>query len=187
MPDALFTIPGIALAGGGAAAELGGGIIGAIGAENAGSAAAAGYLAEGKAQADAYTANANIQGANAAQARFATERQTQDLQYNANRLLGRQQALYGAAGVTGAGNPFDVMEDTEAQVHREALNLFYTGDAAATQAGNQYNFDIQAASAAVAAANARAKAARATADTNATSSILSGIGNAVSMAAKFNL
>lgn len=152
------------LAGAGAITAIGGGVFGAIGAEQAGSATAKGLLE-----------NAAVQGTNAAQARFAAGTQTQALDYMTNRLEGKQRALYGAAGVNpNTGNPLDVMADTEAQSRQQALNLWYAGNFAATSAGQQAEFDTQ-----------EAQAAKDAANTQATSSVLGGVGSALSIVGKF--
>lgn len=166
-----FNIPGVGsvggsdlLAGAGALTALGGGIFGAIGATQAGNATAAGLLE-----------NAQVQGTNAAQARYAAGTQTQALDYATNRLEGQQRSQYGAGGVDpNTGNPLDVMGDTEAQQRLAAQNLWYAGNFAATSAGQQSAFDVQ-----------EAAAAKQAASTQATSAILGGVGGALGIVAKF--
>lgn len=152
------------LAGAGAVTALGGGVLGAIGAQQAGSATAQGLLE-----------NAAVQGTNAAEARYSATTQTAALGYLTNRLLGKQRADYGAAGVSPtSGSPLDVVADTREQARQQALNLWYAGNFAATSAGEQAQFDTQ-----------EAKAAKQAASTSATSSILGGVGSALGIVGKF--
>lgn len=146
---------------------LAGGIVGAIGAANTASGQAAAYEAEAKGyEADAAAAGqtgANIWGANA--------RQDQQANYQANELIGRQRAAYGAANVNPAsGSPLDVLADTKAEVRTAAMNRFYTAQTRAQAAGQQYTLDEQNA----AAARSAAATARESGTLGIISSVLSG-------------
>lgn len=144
-----------ALGGASGLMSLAGGILGAQGAQQAGAA-----------QAQAYGMNAAAAGTTAANARLSAARQTQQLTYRRNELIGSQRAGYAAGGVSpDGGTPLDVLGDSEDQVRQQALNLFYGGDMAGRSAGDQVAGDLMA-----------AKAAREAADTSSTASILGGIG-----------
>lgn len=149
---------------GGAVFSVAGGILGAIGAQQA-----------GDAQAAAYQANAGVAGTTAANARLSLNRAQQQSDYLANRLVGRQRAGYAAGGVGAAsGSPLDVLGDTEEQIKVEAMNRFYAGEAAAKTASDQASFDATA-----------ARRAHQAADIGSFSAILSGVGQGVSQLARF--
>jgi hypothetical protein len=138
--------------------DIAGGILGAIGAQQAGAASAAGYQA-----------NALSAGTTAANTNLSLNRQGQQQQYNENKLIGRQRVGYAAGGLNPAsGSPLDVMGDTENQYKVEAMNRFYQGEEAGTQANQQATYDTQ-----------EAQAARSAADTLSISDILGGIGGAL--------
>jgi hypothetical protein len=162
IPNTIFGAPsGDILGGAGAITSLAGGIIGGIGALQAGNAQAQGYLN-----------NMAVAGEQAAQELFQFNRQRQAQQYQENRLIGRQRALYGAGGVSaGGGSPLDVMGDTANQIKLQALNLAYAKRFAQTGAAEQGNADIQA-----------AQAAKEAASTNFFGDIIGGIGSAAKLA-----
>lgn len=163
---------------GGAAAGVGGGILGAIGAEQAASGTAAADLA----RAQGYAFDAASQGTTAGNIWSATARENTQANYEANRVLGAQRAAYGAAGVNpNSGTPLDLLADTEAEIKREAMNRFYTGEARATAAGQQYTADQMAAQ----AARQAASEARSAGTTGAFSAILGGVGSALGSFGKF--
>ena len=96
----------------GAGADVLGGVVGAIGAEQAG----AGTAAADRAAAQGYQDNALSAGTTAANTRTSLARSQVSADYDLNKTLGRQGALYGAAGIGPGGSPLDVMGDTEAQI-----------------------------------------------------------------------
>ena len=49
------------------------------------------------------------------------------------KMLGKQRALYGKAGVTFEGSPLLVMEETAAEAELDALAIRYSGDIAASR------------------------------------------------------
>lgn len=139
LPSTIYGAPtGDVAAGIGAATDVAGGIIGAIGAQQAGAAQARGYMN-----------NMQIVGDQTAQELYQFGRTRVAQLYNQNRVLGTQRARYGAAGVeAGAGSPLDVMGDTANQIKVQALNLAYAQKFAQASAAQQGQADLEAAQAA---------------------------------------
>lgn len=146
----------------GDAAGLAGNIISGIGA-----------LQAGKAQAQGYMNNMAVAGDRAAQEMFQYNRQRLAEGYAENKLIGKQRAAYGAAGVgaSGGGTPLDVMGDTENQIKLQALNLAYA------------KRFVQAGAAATGAADVQAAdAAKKAGDMGFLGDLIGGIGNAAKLA-----
>lgn len=152
------------LGGLGAAGSLAGGILGGIGAENAGAA---------QAQADQQNAlMAGIQSANDWETLL---RQNQQTTWNENATLGAQKAEYGAAGVNPlAGTPQAVAGSTEAAGNFQRATRLLTGAALGSQANQQVQAD-----------QAAARAARQAGNTGMFSAVLGGVGGALKLATPF--
>lgn len=168
---------GSALGYAGAGSALLGGIVGAIGANNAAQGQSDAYLG----QARGFNQNAEAVGDTAGNIWSAWGRQNSLATYNANQLVGKQRAGYAAGNVGPSGSPLDVLADTENQVRTEAMNRFYTSTERGHAAGMQYGLDQENAQAATDAASR----ARSSADTGIFSSILQGIGSGGTILAKF--
>lgn len=161
IPNTIFGQPsGDVLSGVGAVGGLAGGYLAGLGAE-----------AAAKAQAQGYDANAALVGNQVAGEMFQFGRQRLAQNYRANAITGRQQALYGAGGVTGGGgSPLDVMSDTNNQIKLEAMNLAYAKRFAQRTAAAEGQEDYTA-----------ADAARKAGGASMIADLLGGIGNAAKL------
>jgi len=94
--------------------------------------AAAGFSAyasvkQGKSQAAWNKYNAQVAERNAKAAKAVAEAEAARKRRETQRLLRRQRAVYGKAGVTFEGSPLLVMEDTAAEGELDALLIEYRG------------------------------------------------------------
>ncbi len=120
---------GLSLSTLGTSLALAGGVTSAIGTYGA-----------GKAQADAYSTNADIARIEGKQAMDETHEQERLSREKSARLMSKQRAFYGASGVDiASGSPLDVMADQAYQSEMDALNIRHMGELAKWKAGFQAN------------------------------------------------
>jgi hypothetical protein len=98
---------------------------------------AAGQLQSSKAEADALEANAAISQNEAEQVSQATKEKTLQISRERNRMLGAQNAAYGASGLALVGSPLEVMAQTASEYERDILMTGYTGEIGRTQKVNE--------------------------------------------------
>lgn len=81
----------------------------------------------GGAQKDLHGYNADVLKQNAEAAQAQANRESIKIRQEGKALLGKQQSMYGAAGVTTEGSPLLTMSNTAASYEEDAINKIYEG------------------------------------------------------------
>ncbi len=138
---------------------------------------------QAKAQAAWNIYNSKVAKRNAEAERQANLFASRQQKKRASALLAKQRALIGAAGVEMEGSPLLVVEDTAAELAKEAVNIRLTGQRRVSAYKSQSILDISKASAAKSAAAGFGRAAV----TGAGGTILQGVAQTGYMAQQMGL
>lgn len=100
-----------------------------------------GNISEAQSRASANKYNAAVAEQNAVQARLQAASSAKIQREQSERLLGAQQAAYGASGITMEGTPLDVLANSATNAERDRQTIMYKGNLQAAGYQDQAQLD----------------------------------------------